>query len=108
MPCVEREHRKFQPPSISYRFLSGQNFVPGLGFSRFRHVVVLCLQNDRGDMLKAYSEFSQTSTSDSAWVIATWLAHKVVEPSEVIADQDLKAPGAQTIQAAVLERLKVK
>jgi hypothetical protein len=81
-------------------------FLGGPETDRFRHVVVLYLQNDSGDMLRAYSDFNETSTSDAAWVIATWLAHKAVEPSAVIADQDLKTPGAQTIQAAVLEKLK--
>lgn len=73
---------------------------------RFRHVVVLYLENDSSDMREAFLDFNKNSSSDSAWVIACWLAHKLLDPSGTITDQDLKTPGAQTIRAAVLEKLK--
>jgi len=83
-------------------------FLGGPETDRFRHVVVLYLQNDTSEMREAFDDFNRNSSSSAAWVIATWLAHKVLDPSTVIVDRDLKTPGAQTIKAAVLEKLKTK
>ncbi len=81
-------------------------FLGGPETDRFRHVVVLYLENDSSDMREAFLDFNRNSSSDSAWVTACWIAHKLLDPSGTITDQDLKTPGAQTIRAAVLEKIK--
>lgn len=81
-------------------------FMGGPETDRFSHIVILYLQNDSNHMREALLDFNKTTSSDSAWVTATWLACKLLNPPDRTADQDLKTAGAQTIRAAVLEKLQ--
>jgi hypothetical protein len=73
---------------------------------RFRHVVILYLLNNANQMAQAFYDYDSNATSDSGWVIASWLHYKLLHPSMIIEDKDLKLQGAETIKAAVLEKLK--
>jgi hypothetical protein len=81
-------------------------FLGGPETDHFRHVVILYLRNDEKEMQEAFDDYNSNATSDPAWVIASWFRDKLLHPSAVIKDEDLRVPDAKTIQAAVSEKLK--
>ena len=83
-------------------------FLGGPETDRFRHLVVLYLQNNTREMPEAYKDFNSTASSDSAWVIANWLRDKLLNPTMAIQDKDLKMPDAKTIKAAVMDKLEAQ
>jgi hypothetical protein len=80
-------------------------FLGGPETDRFRHVLILYLLKDKQHMREAFIDYNSHTTSDVAWVIATWLRCQILDPATSIKDKDLKLAGAKTIQKAVREKL---
>jgi hypothetical protein len=87
-------------PKEAIRFLGGRET------DRFRRVLILYLEKDKGPMREAVVDFLENTPNTGATrVVASWVEGKLLEAHPQIEETDLRVSGAKSIREAVLEKL---